>query len=172
MLCAWPTGRHPDDKRGSPLLVRMRHVALKQPFCRAGGGWKRAFDCGAALIALVIMSPMMVMIALLVLITMGRPIFSRHRCIGLNGAAYICWKFRTVESITRETSDDATCQPNAASCSARLGIVLRESGLDVLPQLFNVLCGHVGFVGPQSPMRWIASHCFHATTDNERSDRP
>jgi exopolysaccharide production protein ExoY len=150
----------------------MRNVALKQPSGQAGGGWKRAFDCGAALIALVILSPMMVMIALLILITIGPPIFSRHRRVGLNGAAYGCWKYRTVESTARETPGDATSQPNAAPGSRRLGIMLRESGLDALPQLFNILCGHVSFVGPQSPVRWLASNCFHAAKDNERSDRP
>jgi lipopolysaccharide/colanic/teichoic acid biosynthesis glycosyltransferase len=123
----------------------------KELFGQAGGIWQRSVDRGAALIALIIMSPMIVTIALLILVTMGRPIFSKHRCIGLSGAVYMRWKFRTIGSAARTTPCDAASPPNTTARIPRLGIMLRESGLDELPQLFNIFCGHVSFVGLQKP---------------------
>jgi lipopolysaccharide/colanic/teichoic acid biosynthesis glycosyltransferase len=119
----------------------------KELFGQAGGIWKRCVDRGAALVALLIMSPMIVTIALLILITMGRPIFSTYRCIGLNGAGYTRWKFRTVHSAARKMPGDAASRPNTTTRLPRMGIMLRESGLDNLPQLFNICCGHTSFVG-------------------------
>ena len=103
----------------------------KALFGRAGGIWTRSVCRGTALMALVIIMPTIVMMALLILVTLGRPIFSGHRCIGINGAVYTRWRFRT-----------ATSAPGIP----RLGMMLRESRLDDLPHLFNVFCGHAAFV--------------------------
>jgi lipopolysaccharide/colanic/teichoic acid biosynthesis glycosyltransferase len=103
----------------------------KEPFDRAGGIWTRSVDRGAALAALIIIMPAIVMLALLILITIGRPIFSGHRCIGINGAVYTRWRFRTAKS---------------APCIPWLGMMLRGSRLDDLPHLFNIFCGHASFV--------------------------
>jgi exopolysaccharide production protein ExoY len=123
----------------------------KEPFGQATGIWKRAVDRVAALTALIIISPMIVMIALLILMTMGRPIFSRHQSIGFNGAVYTRWKFRTAGCPACETPGHAASRPDPTPCYPRLGIMLRESALDDLPQLFNIVRGHTSFVGLQSP---------------------
>jgi lipopolysaccharide/colanic/teichoic acid biosynthesis glycosyltransferase len=103
----------------------------KEPFWSGGGIWTRSVDRGAALTALIIIMPAIVMMALLTLITIGRPIFSGHRCIGINGAVYTRWRFRTAKS---------------AHCIPQLGMMLRESRLDDLPHLFNIVCGYASFV--------------------------
>jgi lipopolysaccharide/colanic/teichoic acid biosynthesis glycosyltransferase len=126
---------------------------LKELFGQAEGIWKRSVDRGAALTALIIVLPMIVMIALLILITMGRPIFSRDRCIGFNGAVYTRWRFRTAKSAPCKTLGEAASRPITTPRIPRLGIMLRESGLDDLPQLFNIFCGHASFVGLKSPKR-------------------
>jgi lipopolysaccharide/colanic/teichoic acid biosynthesis glycosyltransferase len=117
---------------GFPSLAGVEECCMrKELFGRAGGIWMRSVDRGAALTALIIIMPTIVMIALLILITIGRPIFSGHRCIGINGTVYTRWRFRTAKS---------------ALCISRLGMMLRESRLDDLPHLFNIFCGHASFV--------------------------
>jgi lipopolysaccharide/colanic/teichoic acid biosynthesis glycosyltransferase len=106
----------------------------------AGGIWKRPFDFSAALAGLVIMSPMMLMITLLIMATMGRQIISGQPSIRSNGSVFIRLKFRTV------VADHADA---AAPRVTWLGTILRESRLDELPQLLNILRGDMSFVGPQ-----------------------
>jgi lipopolysaccharide/colanic/teichoic acid biosynthesis glycosyltransferase len=107
------------------------------------------------------------MITLLILTAMGRPIFSQHPCIGLKGVAYMRWKFRTIEFAAPEIPSDASPRSNAASRSPLLGLMLRESGLDDLPQLINILCGYASFVGPQSPIGSFFSHYLHSRKDGQ-----
>lgn len=116
-----------------------------------GGIWKRSFDCAAAFAALMIMSPIMLVIALLILLAMGRPIFTAQRSVGFNRSFFTRLTFKTVISAaTIADHRDVTW----------LGNILRESGLDELPQLFNILCGHMSFVGPQClPVSELVAYC-------------
>jgi exopolysaccharide production protein ExoY len=138
----------------------IRDGDVKDP---VGGIWKRAFDFGVALAALVIMSPMILMITLLILVTMGRPIFSARRCVGFNKSAFHRLKFRTMALTAQEmrAHDFAEPEGKARPCrgAARrafgeqnatwLGSILRKADLDELPQLFNVLRGDMSVVGPR-----------------------
>jgi exopolysaccharide production protein ExoY len=117
----------------------------------AGGIAKRAFDCAASLAALVIMSPIMLMVALLILATMGRPIFTAQRSIGFRKSLFCRLTFRTAIAANAHappSSIEEALDP-AAPRVTWLGNMLRESGLDRLPQLFNILCGHMSLIGPQ-----------------------
>ena len=115
-----------------------------------GGIAKRAFDCAASLTALVIMSPIMLMIALLILATMGWPIFSAQRTVGFNKSLFGRLTFRTAIAAAYDTPMAIEEHlDNAAPRVAWLGNMLHENGLDGLPQLFNILCGHMSLVGPQ-----------------------
>ena len=111
-----------------------------------GGAWKRSLDCVAAFTGLLILSPIMITTAVLILITMGRPIFSAQQTIGFSNSVFARLRFRTARGVYEGPS--ATNSPTTAF-ALWLGQTLRESGLDDLPQLLNILLGHMSFVGPQ-----------------------
>lgn len=127
---------------------------------------KRALDIVLAGLALVFLLPLMLPIALLIRShDGGRALFVQNR-IGLNGATFRCYKFRSmvVDSEARlqtllasdpearaewEASQKLTHDPRIT----RLGSFLRKSSLDELPQLFNILRGEMSIVGPRPIVR-------------------
>ncbi len=106
---------------------------------------KRLFDLAAAVTALVLLWPVIVVTALAVAICMGQPVLFRQRRPGLNGQPFTCLKFRTMTD-----ARDASGEPKPdAKRMTLLGRALRRSSLDELPQLWNVLRGDMSLVGPR-----------------------
>jgi lipopolysaccharide/colanic/teichoic acid biosynthesis glycosyltransferase len=106
---------------------------------------KRLFDIFAALFGILITAPIMLIIAFLVLVLLGRPILFTQARPGLNGELFNILKFRSM-------SDKKDEEGNLLSDEERLGIfgrLLRSSSLDELPELFNVLRGDMSLVGPR-----------------------
>jgi lipopolysaccharide/colanic/teichoic acid biosynthesis glycosyltransferase len=103
------------------------------------------FDVTAALIALALLCPVMLVIAAAVLLTMGRPILFRQRRPGLGGRPFTILKFRTM----LDPSDNGGRPTPDTTRLTRLGRFLRSSSLDELPELFNVLRGEMSLVGPR-----------------------
>jgi sugar transferase EpsL len=106
---------------------------------------KRAFDFMASLIALVLLSPFMALIALAIWITMGRPILFRQPRIGYRGRVFTIYKFRTMND---RWDEQGNLLPDEQRLT-RLGRFLRSLTLDELPELFNVLKGEMSLVGPR-----------------------
>lgn len=127
-----------------------------------GGISKRSFDILVALAALVVLSPIFVLIMALVKYSDGGSVFYGHRRIGYNGSTFRCLKFRTMAEngdvllqqhleqnpealeewrATRKLQDD----PRVTV----IGTVLRKLSLDELPQLVNILKGEMSIVGPR-----------------------
>lgn len=106
---------------------------------------KRLFDILVSAAALVALAPLILLIALLVRISMGRPIFFRQRRPGLGGRPFELVKFRTMR-IAGPGRDDVSAD---AQRLTRLGRFLRASSLDELPELWNVLRGEMSLVGPR-----------------------
>jgi sugar transferase EpsL len=106
---------------------------------------KRAIDVAVAALALVILSPLMLVIALVVLVTTGPPVFFRHRRLGRQGVEFTLLKFRTMtgEPPPRDRPLDDERR------ITRVGRVLRALTLDELPELVNVLRGDLSLVGPR-----------------------
>lgn len=123
---------------------------------------KRALDILLSLTALFVLTPLVLATALILLIMQGRPIFIAHRRIGRGGAMFPCLKFRTMVNnnqailekylaanpaeraewlATRKLRNDPRITP--------FGVFLRKSSIDELPQLINVLLGHMSIVGPR-----------------------
>ena len=107
---------------------------------------KRLFDFAAALAGLVVLSPLMVVLAVLVRATSPGPALFIQERVGRHGRAFRCAKFRTMctgaqAQGTVTTAADARVTP--------LGRWLRRWKLDELPQLWNVLAGRMSFVGPR-----------------------
>ena len=124
--------------------------------------WKAGLDITCILFLLPLWLPLMILLMLVTRIASPGPIFYRQERIGLGGRHFFIWKFRTMrlsaETQTHEryfenlmrvdcpmTKLDACGDPRLAP----LGRVLRASGLDELPQIFNVLCGEMSLVGPR-----------------------
>jgi lipopolysaccharide/colanic/teichoic acid biosynthesis glycosyltransferase len=98
-----------------------------------------------AAIATVIVTPILLLIALAVAVCDGRPVFFRQTRIGKNGAPFLLLKFRTMR--TGLVGDRITSGGDARITP--LGRLLRKYKLDELPQLCNVVAGHMALIGPR-----------------------
>ncbi len=106
---------------------------------------KRTFDVLVAFLGLVVLSPIMVISALLVWVDMGRPIFYRQTRPGLAGLPFMICKLRTMSD---EHDVDGQLLPPEQRLTG-LGRLLRTASIDELPQLWNVLKGDMSLVGPR-----------------------
>lgn len=105
---------------------------------------KRAVDTVVALLALLVLSPVFAVVAVLVLVSTGRPVFFRHPRAGKDGRPFTMVKFR---SMRNERPDDDPRHPDRRI--TRFGRVLRGTSLDELPELWNVVRGDMSIVGPR-----------------------
>jgi len=102
-------------------------------------------DLTFALIALVILSPIILATAILVRIFIGSPILFKQQRPGYKARPFYIYKFR---SMTNRLTHDGDLRPDAERIT-RFGRLLRSLSLDELPELFNILCGEMSFVGPR-----------------------
>jgi sugar transferase EpsL len=106
---------------------------------------KRAFDLVIALVGLIVLSPLILVSAVLVRLFLGSPIIFRQRRPGYQGRPFELYKFRTMLD-----SYDASGRPLPDSARlTHLGRILRAWSLDELPELFNILRGDMSLVGPR-----------------------
>ena len=105
----------------------------------------RLFDFIIALVIFVASLPLLLIVYLLVLITLGRPVLFKQQRPGLHGRPFVLFKFRTMKE---EVSRDGASMPDSERLT-RVGRFLRASSLDELPELFNVLVGDMSLVGPR-----------------------
>ena len=115
---------------------------------------KRSFDFVASLTALIILSPIYIVICIALLLQRdGKVLFKQER-IGYKGKPFNIYKFRTMRS---DSESDGT--PRLAAVGddrlTKVGRFLREHHLDELPQLLNVLKGDMSFVGPRPERRYF-----------------
>lgn len=106
-------------------------------------GVKILFDKAVALILLVVLSPLLLLIAMLVWATSGLPVFYRQVRPGRHARPFEILKFRTMRPAADRRLELAT----DAQRLSRVGIFLRSTSLDELPELWNVLCGDLSLVG-------------------------
>lgn len=106
---------------------------------------KRLFDLVAALMALIVLAPVLVMVCLIVRARLGSPIFFSQLRPGLHGQPFNMIKFRTM---LVAVGPDGEPLPDEARLT-RFGRWLRASSLDELPELWNVLRGEMSLVGPR-----------------------
>lgn len=106
---------------------------------------KRPFDFVLALLALVLLSPVLLAVAVLVRIKLGSPVLFQQPRPGLHGKVFSMYKFRTM-------TDERDANGTLLSDEKRLtgfGKALRSSSLDELPELFCILAGKMSFIGPR-----------------------
>ena len=108
---------------------------------------KRIFDFSLALLGLLLFGLPLLLVALLIKLEDGGPIFYRGRRVGLHGNPFNIFKFRSMVVNAEKLGASST-----SDCDARItrtGRLLRKLKLDELPQLLNVLRGDMSFVGPR-----------------------
>ncbi len=151
----------PSRSYGTPRTLR--HIAVPAVSeAPVGGLIKRVFDVTIASTTLILMAPTMILIALLILVTTGGPVFFVQQRVGFNRRLFGCLKFRTmvVDAGDRLAAYLAENPEAAQAWRERqklkndprvtwLGHILRKSSLDELPQLFNVLRGEMSCIGPR-----------------------
>lgn len=106
---------------------------------------KRPQDFCCALLAIIVLSPIMVVVAVMVRLKLGSPVIFKQERPGLNGQIFTLYKFRTM-------TDKKDAQGNLLPDEERLtrfGKILRSTSLDELPELFNILNGDMAVVGPR-----------------------
>jgi len=106
---------------------------------------KRCIDVVGAGLGLVVFSPVLIGLAIMIWIQMGRPVIFKQMRPGLQGRSFFMYKFRTM---TDERDENGVLLPDEMRLT-RLGKFLRSSSLDELPELFNVLKGDMSLVGPR-----------------------
>tara|TARA_Y100000768_G_C23986803_1_gene689407 strand:+ start:3729 stop:4334 length:606 start_codon:yes stop_codon:yes gene_type:complete len=109
---------------------------------------KRIVDIILSFLAIVILSPLILIISFCIYISMGRPVFFVQKRIGKSKKAFKLIKFRSMVNIQKkETITNVTTRNDPRI--TKLGKFLRKSKIDEIPGLFNVLIGHMSIVGPR-----------------------
>ncbi len=103
---------------------------------------KRVFDVAASLLLIVLTSPVLVVVAVVTRLTLGKPVLFRQVRPGFRERPFVLYKFRTMLSAGHGQERDA-------QRLTRIGRFLRATSLDELPELFNVLKGDMSLVGPR-----------------------
>jgi lipopolysaccharide/colanic/teichoic acid biosynthesis glycosyltransferase len=138
------------------MSIRTTKASIVRP------GWKSALDIICVLLSLPIWLPLMILLILVTRMASPGPIFYRQKRVGLGGRHFLIWKFRTMKlSADTRTHEKYFQELMRADCPmtkldaqgdprvAPFGRILRASGLDELPQIFNVLRGEMSLVGPR-----------------------
>lgn len=107
--------------------------------------FKRLFDFLFALIAIIILSPVFLIVSILVRIKLGKPILFKQARPGKKGKVFNILKFR---SMTNEKDADGNLLPDEVRLT-KFGKLLRKTSLDELPQLFNIFKGDMSLIGPR-----------------------
>ncbi len=131
-------------------------------------GWhrvaKRGMDLVLGSLALVILSPLMLLLAVLVKLTSPGPVFYRQLRAGLGGSPFTMLKFRSMYTDAERHTGPVWARKDDDRCTP-LGRFMRRWSLDELPQLFNVLAGHMSLVGPR-PERGVFVEKFRHQIPN------
>lgn len=108
---------------------------------------KRCFDLVFVLVGLIVCVIPIVVIAIAIKVDSRGPIFFCQERLGLNGRPFMMYKFRSMRE-DAEKDGPQWAEPNDDRCT-QVGIFLRKTRLDEIPQLFNILRGDMSFVGPR-----------------------
>lgn len=115
----------------------------------------RLLDIVFALCALMLLSPIFILVSIFVFIDLGASIFFVQPRFGLDGKTFNMFKFRSMRNVELELSEEHekvneyTIKLKNDPRITRVGAIIRKTSLDELPQLFNVLLGNMSLVGPR-----------------------
>jgi len=130
--------------------ARQRVVSIevqRAPLSAAEQAAKRLMDIAVAVVALIVLLPVMILAAIAVKLDSPGPVIFRQRRKGFNGREFVMFKFRSM-TVQEDGSVVAQAKRNDPRVTA-IGKVLRASSIDELPQLVNVLRGDMSLIGPR-----------------------
>lgn len=133
-----------DNFAGMPM-INVRDIPLDMAANRL---FKRLFDIGFSLFAILITSPIMLAVAIGVKLTSPGPIIFKQERVGLNRRTFKMYKFRSMRLMPEGVEDKGWTTANDPR-RTKFGTFIRKTSLDELPQFFNVLLGHMSVVGPR-----------------------
>ncbi len=144
--------------------IKREYIGLKDEFREKKfySFLKRCFDVFFSLFAIVISSPIMLILALIIKTDGGPAIYKQQR-VGKNGKRFIIYKFRSMiqnadaPEIIRQLKDKNEMDGPMFKIEkdprvTKIGSFIRKTSLDELPQFFNILIGNMTFVGPRPPL--------------------
>jgi O-antigen biosynthesis protein WbqP len=111
-------------------------------------GLKRVFDFTASVVAFVLFSPLFLLLCIMIKLDSPGPVFFKQRRIGKDKSEFLILKFRSMKIDTPKDQPTHLLQ-NPDQYITKLGKFLRRSSLDELPQLLNIIAGHMSIVGPR-----------------------
>lgn len=139
-----PTKPYTEDIQGLPV-INIRYVPLMNTFNRF---IKRLVDIFGAMVAIILFSPIMLLVSIIIKITDPGPLIFKQERIGLKNKPFYMYKFRSMVVQTEEeeakgwtTKGDSRVTP--------IGRFIRKTSIDEFPQFFNVLAGDMSLVGPR-----------------------
>lgn len=159
----------PED--GAPLsqhsdgAVPRKHSSAAMCYPRYVSAWcmskrKRCFDLVFGVAALIIFSPMMLLIACVIKMTSKGPALFRQERVGLHQQTFVILKFRTMRALCEQADRGLTVTKHGDPRMTKVGALLRRLKLDELPQLVNVVRGEMSFVGPRPKIRQHENLCM------------
>jgi polysaccharide biosynthesis protein PslA len=125
--------------------------------------WKRLQDICIGTLALILLSPIMILVAIAIKLDSKGPVFFRQTRHGFNNQPFLCWKFRSMRTDRTDYKAAQQVQKDDPRVT-RVGRFIRKTSLDELPQLFNVLMGSMSLVGPRP-------HAIGMRTGNVESEK-
>lgn len=129
---------------------------------------KRMIDLLGSSIGILIISPILVIIALLIKLTSQGPIFFKQERLGKDGKVFMILKFRTMVVNAENIGDGLSVNSNSDARITKVGKFLRDTSLDELPQLFNVLLGEMSLVGPRPPVTYFPYKGYNNYSDEAK----
>jgi exopolysaccharide biosynthesis polyprenyl glycosylphosphotransferase len=147
---------HLEEFDGEHVLTLFREQMLLQLLA------KRVVDAGVSLIALIVLAPLMITVAILIKLTSPGPVLFSQDRVGMNQRRFRIYKFRSMVVDAEEKKKQLAHLNEIADGPAfkmkndpritRIGRFIRKTSIDELPQLFNVLHGEMSLVGPRPPL--------------------
>ncbi len=108
---------------------------------------KRVLDFIISLFALIILSPLFLIVSVCILISDGSPVFFRQKRVGKNNELFEIYKFRTMKRGTENIASNDLSDANVKI--TKFGKILRATSIDELPQFLNILNGTMSLIGPR-----------------------
>jgi lipopolysaccharide/colanic/teichoic acid biosynthesis glycosyltransferase len=133
--------------------------------------WKRILDVIGSLFGLIVLSPILLLVALIIKVNYGGPVIFKQQRVGYSGRIFTMWKFRTMKtcagsslhqqymsSLIHDANDKSSVKAMTKLDNdlpvTGFGRILRATSFDEIPQLINVLCGDMTLIGPRPPITY------------------
>ena len=107
---------------------------------------KRGMDFAVAFVAILVLSPLMLIVSILIKLNRDGPVLFKQKRPGINGKIFTVYKFRTMSV---KTHDENGRELSDFERMSKIGNLLRKTSVDELPQFINILKGDMSFIGPR-----------------------